>query len=314
MDDLRLFTYDELKKIFGNRYYFYELNMDRLKIILRYIIKNIICMHNIKNREKKIYELSNDIKKNKRNDYYVYYNLKHTIKNKQGNMNIRRSQVEKNPMNFYENRALQLINLFKYDIRQIQNKRIFDVETKLLDIGTEYGITLDVYKKIFKVDKAYGVNIDTGFNHYGNDIYDKNSNIVIYDGVNIPYDKNTFDIITITSVLHHINTENIKLLFKDIGRVLKEDGILIIKENDMDNEETKREFIIQHELYEGIFKDTIIKESLETTFDYRNYDISLNYFNKELNLIPKKYHIYKDAIGRPMFLLFNGKDIKNRMQ
>lgn len=46
-----------------------------------------------------------------------------------------------------------------------------------------------------------------------------------YDGVNLPYENETFDIVYSSNVLTHV--ENLDLLINDMKRVLKKDGIMI---------------------------------------------------------------------------------------
>jgi len=55
-----------------------------------------------------------------------------------------------------------------------------------------------------------------------------------YNGYELPYKDNTFDLITTNHVLHHVH--ELDLLLYDISRVLKPDGLLYIKEHNKNSE------------------------------------------------------------------------------
>ena len=63
----------------------------------------------------------------------------------------------------------------------------------------------------------------------------------------LPYEDNTFDVVSAFHVLHHIE-DNIESL-EEIRRVLKPDGILIIREHDINNEFDNKLVVIEHYIY-----------------------------------------------------------------
>ena len=121
----------------------------------------------------------------------------------------------------------------------------------LLDIGTERVEYLKRLSTEFGII-CTGVNIE-GFTHYGNkdefSISDSivfNNTINIYNGFDLSRLKTTsginnpngfkdssVDIVTILAVIHHIGDEDRLSLFKDIYRILKPRGLLVIRDNDL---------------------------------------------------------------------------------
>ena len=87
---------------------------------------------------------------------------------------------------------------------------------------------------------------DPTFDHYGGEL---SSRIWLYNGIHIPFGDNSFDVVTIISVLHHVSDEHMPLLAAEIARVCKER--LIIKDNDLGDEEHKVFCRLQHSMYEG---------------------------------------------------------------
>lgn len=69
-----------------------------------------------------------------------------------------------------------------------------------------------------------------------------------YDGYNIPFDSNYFDLITCSMVLHHV--EYPYVLIGEIRRVLKPTGFLLIKEHDAYSPEIKDLVYIEHALFD----------------------------------------------------------------
>jgi hypothetical protein len=148
----------------------------------------------------------------------------------------------------------------------IRNKKLYNRKIKrVLDIGTEYNETLQEISRKFRISRknVKGINIaeDSEFEHYTKL---DTKNITIYDGVNIPFPDNYFDIVIASSVMHHVLPSKFDALCKDIKRVCK--GIFIIKENDLTTESSKMEFHIQHELYEGVFFATKQPSHLNENF------------------------------------------------
>ena len=110
--------------------------------------------------------------------------------------------------NFDENKMKYQKDLYQRKFETI--KQMTNIKNKyILDMGQEDGY----YSKLFNNAgaKMVGINVDLTMNYKG----DK-SDIIIYDGVNIPFPNETFDIILIHMVLHHVIHKSKELLIFDM--------------------------------------------------------------------------------------------------
>ncbi|KAL0233358.1 hypothetical protein GEMRC1_012103 [Eukaryota sp. GEM-RC1] len=121
-------------------------------------------------------------------------------------------------------------------------------EAPILDIGcAEGGIT-----------GALGiVNNTLERNTHGCDVrdigYSKGFVFSRTNGTTLPYDDNSFGIVTCLMCLHHVETPEV--LFKEVFRVLKPEGVFIIREHDLKNENYSKLFDFQHGLYDLVWSN-----------------------------------------------------------
>lgn len=112
-------------------------------------------------------------------------------------------------------------NLQNYVIRANILKAITDVipsfHGNLLDSGCGCMPYKDLILSNQKITNYVGLDIDTGLNYY--DVKPD----VLWDGVKMPFENNSFDVIMSTEVLEHILNPDIYLL--EVKRVLKPDGL-----------------------------------------------------------------------------------------
>src|SRR5207253_2801510 len=98
----------------------------------------------------------------------------------------------------------------------------------ILDIGT---MDCTYIEQLNTIGTAQGINIKS-FDDYS--YFSRTDCVTIYDGINIPANNNTYDIITMFMVLHHIpTTKNIIKLVISINKVLKINGYILIREHDI---------------------------------------------------------------------------------
>ena len=113
-----------------------------------------------------------------------------------------------------------------------------DRTLKILDVGCGDGVTEVFIKQQFpcwevsaidisekSIEEAKAKNIDADFHEY--------------NGINIPFDNNTFDIVFMAGVLHHVNFLLHNNLIKEVARVLKNDGNFYFFEHNPFNPLTK---------------------------------------------------------------------------
>ena len=150
----------------------------------------------------------------------------------------------------------------------IKNTPIENTIGKYLDIGCNNGVYTVALGNLLKLNKSDIYGIDLG-KFAGMSIEPIDGfNYKDYDGVNIPYDDNSFDLISMFMVFHHVNRPN--ELMSEIKRVTKKGGLILLREHDTENNNMyKKLFTLEHYLY-NIFYDKIDFEKFKKEY-YDNY-------------------------------------------
>ena len=139
-------------------------------------------------------------------------------------------------------------------------KSLVDITNKsVIDIGQEDCY----YSKLFRQNSAdmSAINIQLSMGY----TCDK-SCIKIYDGHNVPYKDNMFDVALLHMVLHHV-IDNSQALLTDIHRILKPGGTLVIEDHDFTDQTTNDLIDVYHFLYE------LVEAKKFNTDYYNNYTI-----------------------------------------
>lgn len=111
----------------------------------------------------------------------------------------------------------------------------------------------------------YAVDIqDWGGSLLDPGIYKSQCKFRIFDGTNIPFKDDSFDLITAFQVLHHI--EQLESILVEINRVLCKGGIFIIREHNCHNSKMAKLIEIEHELHNKVFNPIINEKEA-----YSNY-------------------------------------------
>ncbi|MGL5934895.1 MAG: class I SAM-dependent methyltransferase [Cetobacterium sp.] len=180
--------------------------------------------------------------------------------------------------------------------------------TSYLDIGCFNGdITNSIVDK-FKLtkDNAFGVDIK-------NYIKDLDSNMFIfeeYNGINIPFIGERFDLITMFMVLHHISENNLELFLKEVYRVLKPGGIVIIREhglNPMIHHNTHL-LDIMHDYYDNILSSNEVKWKGLFDIEINNYNTAQYWVNQF-----KKAELYLDDSNKKPEVVTNVVNFDDNM-
>lgn len=224
--------------IIKNNNFFYKLNKNKkyknsLNQIILFIAKTMDTN----------YETILDILKNNKTDSTIYNNL-HNIYWSKYKKNSNSSNTNNN---YITNRAIKNANKIKSIIPKninLYNKDVF------VDIGCGDGSITNELAKIYKFKKSICVDVENWFDTYTN----KNTNIelVITDGKTINIKDNSVDVILCNHVLHHI--ENLDEILDEIARIMKKDGILIVKEHNCYYKELSYVIDIYHALFELVFR------------------------------------------------------------
>lgn len=96
---------------------------------------------------------------------------------------------------------------------------------KLLDVGCGTGNLLSLISSRYEV-QIVGIDLSQDMLNIAQDKLDENANLIIGDSENLPFNNDSFDIVTCTDSFHHYpNAENV---LAEIKRVLKPGGNFII--------------------------------------------------------------------------------------
>ncbi len=173
-------------------------------------------------------------------------------------------------------------------------KKNFDHDIKIVDIGGGEG---DVIKNI-------GENLDISSknlycveqNNQWTEYYKFNNkiNYIFWNNHYIDIVDKSIDIVILMVSLHHMNDEVLHNTMKNIKRILKPKGIVIIKEHDMYNDDIKYTIDWEHHLYHIIRSE--------------NEELKKNKLKKYLNKFVNNYKSKKDY--DQLFLSYGLKELE----
>lgn len=188
------------------------------KLVKRIDEKNIPSRGKLLDKaNKSIIDQENELKKSK----YFY------IEEREHESNIKKGNIAKSQASAF--RLSQFINNIPEWKKNANKKRFF-----YLDIGAGEGTkTLDMRKKLgIKREDTYCLDlVDTSF------IVNQERDACtyeFYDGKKMPFKDNQANLITIILAIHHV--KNIDLFFKELSRITKKGGIIVVREHDVNDE------------------------------------------------------------------------------
>ena len=108
---------------------------------------------------------------------------------------------------------------------------IFDINktSKVLDFGSGPGIMSEFFDEYIGIDTDKS-RIEFASNMYPNKIFEKIDPIDEMVNNELPFVKEYFDVVLFNDCINHISDENMNLILIEINRVLKRNGIIIIRE------------------------------------------------------------------------------------
>ncbi len=118
-----------------------------------------------------------------------------------------------------------------------ENEQIESIN--FLDFGCGDGNSAIHFYNYFPNSTYNGIDISSESINVAKSLATNNTNFQTFDGMNIPFEDNTFDVIFTACVFHHIDFKLHQNLFKEIYRVLKPGGKFYIFEHNPWNPVTR---------------------------------------------------------------------------
>jgi len=158
----------------------------------------------------------------------------------------------------------KILTLKKYIPLSIINPKNY------LDIGCFNGNTTIAVSKYFKLDKdqCHGVDIN---NYKKSNKVQKKMTFKMYDGLNFPYEDNSFDLISCFMLFHHIKPDNLETFIKEISRIMKPNGILLFREHDVINDKLKILLDVLHYYYDNVLEPNEVWEDTNNYYNSKKY-------------------------------------------
>jgi ubiquinone/menaquinone biosynthesis C-methylase UbiE len=125
-----------------------------------------------------------------------------------------------------------------YKIKYLQEFES-NIKQQILDVGSGDGAVENFIQKYFPLWETIGIDISSESIAVAKSRNLSNSNFKLFDGINLPFENESFDVVFIANVLHHVKFEDHAYLLGEIKRVLKPKGRLYIFEHNPKNPFTR---------------------------------------------------------------------------
>lgn len=102
---------------------------------------------------------------------------------------------------------------------------------KVLDFGAGVGTSIPYFIKHFDDVAITCLDVSDKSLDIGREKYSEKARFIHYDGGNIPFEDNQFDLVFVACVFHHIDHAEHPRILEEFHRILKSDGVLIIFEH-----------------------------------------------------------------------------------
>lgn len=130
----------------------------------------------------------------------------------------------------------------EYKIRELLKRAKYSAPALILDFGCGDGTTSYFFNKYFPDHFIHGIDISSASIKIANEKKIANSEFRTFDGEIIPFDSETFDVVFIANVLHHIDFELHQQVLLESRRVLKHNSSVFIFEHNPLNPFTRKLF------------------------------------------------------------------------
>lgn len=102
---------------------------------------------------------------------------------------------------------------------------------KVLDLGCGDGVAEMFVQQYFPAWKVEGIDVSRESIAMAKQLQLTNSNFAVYDGIHIPFEDESFDMVIVAGVLHHVEFSLHAAMAAEMKRVLKPGGRLVIYEH-----------------------------------------------------------------------------------
>ena len=264
----------------------YLINADKDESIVK-LSKMVLLLQKFTSYKNAI-SLVNLIKNNKLTDTEIINKIKESTNN---NKNYNKDNYKNS---FYD--VNSVCASWKYILENIAltcNKLFQNInmkEIKYLDIGCGGGNKTTLFSNLLQLDKknVYGTDIKQ-WGPYEQTKIKYNFNFkFIKDNGNLDYSDNSFDFVTCFLMLHHV--ENLDKLLKEIKRILKPGGVILIIEHDCKEDYDHMIIDILHTLYEFIVDknyNSINDPSYSQYYNWSEWDYIFNKY--EFSFLKSNY-------------------------
>lgn len=228
-----------------------------------------------------------------------------------------RESIEKTKQGFEES-----FRLGSYYNKQTRDERHLELILKciqvepgmrILDLGTGSGYLAFPFAEKYKQAEVVGLDIvektldENRKKAESEGIY--NLHFVSYEGMEFPFEDNSFDIVITRYALHHFPA--IKDTFREINRVLKKNGIFFLSDPTPNDDDTKR-FVDE---YMQMKKDGHIKFYTKAEWKEAGNSVGLKYvddFETSIRFPRKKAESFEfdDIISRHDEAVIRGYDVE----
>lgn len=113
-------------------------------------------------------------------------------------------------------------------------------QIRILDLGCGDGLAAKYFKKYFPEMHYDGVDVSAESIKKAEEANIAGADFVVYDGRHVPFADETFDVILVSCVLHHVPHEQHKELLGECLRVLRSTGTVYVFEHNPYNPVTQK--------------------------------------------------------------------------
>jgi len=128
----------------------------------------------------------------------------------------------------------------EYKVKEIARDLSGGKIKRILDLGCGDGTTSKYLSAAFPKSRIFGIDISQASIEIADDKKLPNCTFKVYDGDKIPFDGGHFDVVFISTVMHHVPRSKHALLMGEAARVLEQKGRLYVFEHNPLNPLTRK--------------------------------------------------------------------------